>query len=89
MSNTTQAPTPEAIETKTKTRDESRPKVLTAHEVAALLRVNRKTVYAAFKLGEIPGGRRIGGTIRFHRDAVLNWLAQGQERALRSPKGAR
>jgi excisionase family DNA binding protein len=42
------------------------------------LRVNRKTIYAAFSAGEIPGGRRIGGTIRFSRDAVLRWLAEGQ-----------
>jgi excisionase family DNA binding protein len=54
------------------------PEVLTADELAALLRVNRKTVYAGFKAGEIPGGKRIGGTIRFSRDAVLRWLAEGQ-----------
>jgi excisionase family DNA binding protein len=46
--------------------------------VAQLLRVNRKTVYAAFKRGEIRGGRRIGGTIRFSRDHLLDWLAEGQ-----------
>jgi excisionase family DNA binding protein len=52
------------------------PEVLTADEVATLLRVNRKTVYAAFRRGEIRGGRRIGGTIRFSRDRVLAWLAE-------------
>lgn len=92
MSSTPTVSTPEAIETETKNTDdhqgESLPAVLTAHEVANLLRVNRKTVYAAFKQGEIPGGRRIGGTIRFSRARVLEWLAQGQERALRSPRGA-
>ena|ERR1017187_4277807 len=40
------------------------PEVLTVDEVAALLRVNRKTVYGAIKRAEIPGVRRIGGTIR-------------------------
>jgi excisionase family DNA binding protein len=65
------------------------PQVMTADEVAQLLRVNRKTVYAAFKAGEIPGGRRIGGTIRFCRERVLQWLADGQEGALRSPRGVR
>ncbi len=68
---------------------EEQSQVMTADEVAALFRVNRKTVYAAFKAGEIPGGRRIGGTIRFHRGSVLRWLAEGQERASRSPRGAR
>ncbi len=63
------------------------PEVLTADELASLLRVNRKTVYAGFKAGEIPGGKRIGGTIRFHRDAVLRWLAEGQ--VSRSSRGSR
>jgi excisionase family DNA binding protein len=64
---------------------QSLPDVLTADEVAALLRVNRKTVYAAFKRGEIRGGRRIGGTIRFSRDRVLAWLAE--DAASRPAKG--
>jgi excisionase family DNA binding protein len=62
------------------------PPVLTADELAALLRVNRKTVYAAFRAGEIPG-HRIAGTIRFSRDAVLRWLAEGQ--VSRSSRGSR
>ena len=63
------------------------PEVLTADELAAMLRINRKTVYAAFKAGELPGGKRIGGTIRFSRDAVLRWLAEGQ--VSRSSRGLR
>lgn len=49
--------------------------VLTVEEVAALLRVNRKTVYDLFNKGELPGGRRVGRCIRFSRDAVVMWLA--------------
>lgn len=94
MNNTTDAPSTEDIQDdtvsdQTTTIPERLREVLTADEVASLLRVNRKTVYAAFKAGEIPGGRRIGGTIRFHRDAVLSWLAHGQEHVSRSPRGAR
>jgi excisionase family DNA binding protein len=66
---------------------EDLPQVLTADELASLLRINRKTVYAGFKAGEIPGGKRIGGTIRFSRDAVLRWLAEGQ--VSRSSRGLR
>ncbi|TAK04040.1 DNA-binding protein [Patescibacteria group bacterium] len=51
------------------------PAVLTVDEVAGLLRVNRKTVYAAVAQGAIPGVVRVGGTIRVCRDAVLAWLA--------------
>lgn len=65
------------------------PAVMTADDVAALLHLSRKTVYAAFKRGEIPGGRRIGAAIRFSRDRVLQWLADGQACAPRSPRGAR
>jgi len=54
---------------------------LTVDEVAQLLRVDRKTVYGAASRGEIPGCRRLGTVIRFSRDAVLNWLAEGQGRA--------
>jgi len=47
------------------------PAILTVDELAALLRVNRKTVYDALSRGEIPGARRIGGRYRILRDAVL------------------
>ena len=80
---------PIASETNNATSSTSRPEVMTADEVADLLRVNRKTVYAAFKKGEIPGGRRLGATIRFSRERVLQWLADGQGCAPRSPRGAR
>jgi excisionase family DNA binding protein len=53
------------------------PPVLTVDEVAALLRVNRKTVYELIGRGEIRGARRLGRTLRFSREAVLDWLRQG------------
>ncbi len=63
---------------------EPAPSVLTVDELAALLRVNRKTVYDALARGEIPGARRIGGCYRILRDRVLDWLAAGQGRVSRS-----
>lgn len=60
------------------------PAVITAEELAALLRVNRKTIYEALARGDIPGAKRIGVTYRIHRDAVLAWLASSQDRAARS-----
>ncbi len=50
--------------------------VLTADEVAALLRVNRKTIYEAAQRGDIPH-RRLGRRLVFERGAVLAWLRQG------------
>jgi excisionase family DNA binding protein len=56
----------------------SAPAVLTVDELAVLLRVERKTAYAAVARGEVPGVRRVGRCIRISRDAVLKWLAQGE-----------
>ncbi len=53
---------------------------LTADEVAALIRVERKTLYDAAKRGQIPGAFRVGRLLRFKREVVLEWL--------RSDKGA-
>lgn len=58
--------------------------VLNVDELATLLRVNRKTVYDALSRGQIPGAIRIGGRYRILRNAVLDWLADGQGRASRS-----
>jgi excisionase family DNA binding protein len=63
------------------------PDVLTVDELAALLRVERKTAYAAIARGEIPGVRRIGTRLRISRTAVLTWLAQGQGCVSRSRRG--
>lgn len=54
--------------------DPSSPReVLTADEVAALLGVDRQTVYDYAGRGEIPH-RRLGRRILFGRVAILAWL---------------
>lgn len=55
------------------------PSVLTVEEVADLMRVDRKTAYAAIAAGEVPGVRRIGRCIRVSRDVLLCWLAEGDD----------
>ena len=47
--------------------------VMTAREVAALLRVNIKTVYEATRQNGIPC-RRIGRRLLFSRRAIMAWL---------------
>jgi excisionase family DNA binding protein len=54
--------------------DHELPPVITVDEVASLLRVNRNIVYDLFQRGEIPGGRKVGRSIRFSRDTVIKWL---------------
>lgn len=52
------------------------PAVLTVEEVADLMRVDRKTAYAAIAEGGLPGVRRLGRCIRISRDVFLRWLEQ-------------
>jgi len=62
------------------------PSVLTVDELAALLRVNRKTVYVALSRGDIPGARRIGGTYRILREAVIVWFTSSNGRVSHSKR---
>ena len=57
--------------------------VMIVDELACLLRVERKTAYAAIQRGEIPGVRHVGRSIRISRRAVLDWLRDGQGRVSR------
>jgi len=58
----------------------SLPEFLTVPELAALLRVGRKAVYAAVERGEIPGTIRVGKIIRFRTADVLDWASRPQSR---------
>ena len=49
---------------------------LSVKELASLLRVDTKTVYAAIQEGSIPGVKRLGRTIRIYRPAVLEWAVK-------------
>jgi excisionase family DNA binding protein len=51
--------------------------IMTIDEVAAGLRLNRKTLYALARNGEIPV-RRVGRSLRAHRETVLKWLSESQ-----------
>lgn len=59
------------------TGEASVPEVLTVDEAAKLLRVDRKTVYTAVQRGKLPGARKLGRTIRVHRQTLLDWLGAG------------
>jgi excisionase family DNA binding protein len=47
------------------------PEFLTVEEAAELLRVNRKTLYEAIRLEQVPGVARIGKALRLRRAALL------------------
>lgn len=51
------------------------PEVMTADEVASLLRVSRWHVYELAQSGSIPHVR-LGRTLRFSREALRQWIGQ-------------
>lgn len=57
-------------------RPAAEPDVLTLETAAALLQVSETDIVEAASAGELPG-RRIGGSWRFSRAALIDWLAGG------------
>ena len=47
------------------------PLLMTVEEVAALLRIKPKTAYSMIASRQVPGGRRVGGVVRVHRDTLI------------------
>lgn len=51
--------------------------LLTAPEVARLLRLSDRTIRRLDSAGRLPRGLRIGGSKRWRRDELLAWIAAG------------
>ncbi|WP_370456611.1 helix-turn-helix domain-containing protein [Corallococcus sp. Z5C101001] len=61
------------------------PVFLTVDEAATLLRVNRKTLYEAIRLGQVPGVVRLGKALRIRRDVLVgSSVGKGRDSALGS-----
>ena len=58
------------------------PDFLTVEEAAALLRVNRKTLYESIRLGQVPGIVRLGRVLRIRRSALVEWQSGNSGPAL-------
>jgi excisionase family DNA binding protein len=52
--------------------------LLTADEVAVVLRTTRTAVYALVARGQLPGITRLGRRVLFRRDDLLGWLDQNR-----------
>ena len=59
---------------------DSLPLFLQVEEIADLLRVSRKAVYAMVERDEIPGVMKIGRRLRFRRDVLEAWLVDASAR---------
>ncbi len=68
------------------TQDGWPPPLLTASEVAVVLRTSRKAVYAMAERAQLPGVTRVGRRLLVRRDDLLSWL---DERRAASPGGTR
>ena len=60
----------------------SLPMLLTADEIADLLRTTRKAIYVMAERGQLPGVTRIGRRLLVRRDALVDWLDQKRMRSL-------
>ena len=56
---------------------QQREDLLTAAEVARMLRVTPAWVYAATRRGSVPHVR-LGRYVRYRRGAILDWLAESE-----------
>ncbi len=58
------------------------PRLLTADEVAGILRTSRDVVYEMNRKHRIPGALRIGRRLLFRRDRLLEWLRESSVSSL-------
>ena len=54
------------------------PTLLTADEVAALLRTTRTAIYAMTARGQLPGVTRVGTRLLFRHADLVKWLDQNR-----------
>ena len=62
--------------------DSSSAEFLTVDEAAALLRVNRKTLYESIRRGAVPGTVHVGRSVRLRRSVLLSWSSGNSSPAL-------
>ncbi len=53
------------------------PVLLTTREAARLLGIGERTLWRHSRDGVAPAPRKIGGTVRYSRSEVLDWIARG------------
>lgn len=62
------------MQTEQRDMNEAEGEILTLDEVAAYLKVGKKTAYRLAQLGQIPGFK-LGGSWRFRRTELDRWIA--------------
>jgi len=57
--------------------EQDRPLLITAAELARLLRVSTRTLWRLRSAGELPEAVRLGGAVRWRLDEIKKWIAGG------------
>jgi predicted DNA-binding transcriptional regulator AlpA len=55
----------------------SEPLLITAEEFAELMQISTRTLWRLRSAAQIPEPVRIGGTVRWNRERVLDWIDEG------------
>ncbi|MEG0448994.1 MAG: helix-turn-helix domain-containing protein [Lysinibacillus sp.] len=50
---------------------------LTVRELSSLINLSEATVYKMLREGVIPGRVKVGKSVRFNKELVMNWLRNG------------
>lgn len=69
-----QTPLPKNETTRKKPAVEDTSPLLSVTEMCALLKISRATLVRMDKSGQLPGRIKLGGSVRFHRETIDNWL---------------
>lgn len=56
--------------------------VMTVDDVAAWLHTSRAAIYKMVERGQLPGVRRLGRKLYFHRASLVDWLDQNRASSL-------
>ena len=78
----TKSPTSSPAPARTIRRPSILPHLLTADELADLLRTTRKAIYAAVSRGQLPGVVRLQRRVLFDEAEVVSWLSKRRAKSL-------
>ena len=62
------------------------PELLTIRELAAILKVSQRSIWRLVASGQLVGPLRVGGSIRWRRDDIRNWIDNDCERVNNKPR---
>ncbi len=65
------------MQTETTAGSLSAPALITATELASLLRISTRSLWRMRSAGKIPMPLRLGGAVRWRLDEVQKWIAEG------------